>query len=362
LASLGQAVLLFWIKPMIKFRVFLLLLIALQVSANDQLAPARTNWAVARHEHFAFAFYGLAAGKTHIDIARDVHRLDLNQPSAGWQKIGNIPVQQGRLASAAISVGKSIYVLGGYTVAADGAEKSTEEVLRFDPNTHQFERVSTMPVPVDDSLALAWRDRWIVLVSGWHDTKNVDAVQLYDTQSKRWIKANRYPGTPVFGHAGALAGDKLVLCDGVQANKGADGKNKFGMSNRCFLGVLSPSNIGKIRWRELPPHPGQALYRAGSIAPASGAQVLFAGGSTRAYNYNGIGYDGVPAAPSAAVYQFDLSRYRWTRLADLPSAGMDFRGMLEFKAKAQKASNFFLFGGMRADQEISKQTIIYRLE
>jgi hypothetical protein len=41
---------------------------------------------------------------------------------------------------------------------------------------------------------------------------------------------------------------------------------------------------------------------------------------------------------------------------------MDFRGMLEFKANSENTSDFFLFGGMRADQVVSEQTLVYRLE
>lgn len=313
---------------------------------------ARSNWAVARVGETVFTFYGLGSGKTSDDIARDVHAYDLRRHT--WRKVADIPVPTGRLASAAVTVAGRVYLLGGYTVSATGDEVSTPEVLRFDPVNARFAVETPMPVPVDDSVALPWRDRWIVLVSGWHATGNVADVQIYDTRTKVWKSGTPWPDRPVFGHAGGLVHDAMVICDGVTAVKGTNGKNRFAISNACWRGDLDPGALGQIHWTALPPHPGMPLYRSGAVGTRSGAgvaRVVFAGGSERPYNYNGIGYDGVAAAPSSAVVSLDLTRNIWTRHAPLPIAGMDFRGLIE-------ADGYFhLFGGMRDGQTVSGDVI-----
>jgi N-acetylneuraminic acid mutarotase len=319
--------------------------------AAAQAPVARANWAAARAGDQVFAFYGLGAGKTSADIARDVHALDLK--SGQWRKVGDMPVAQGRLASVAVTVGGMVYIIGGYTVSPKGEEVSTPEVLRFDPANGQFLVETSMPVPVDDSVAMVWRERWIVLVSGWHDTGNVNAVQLYDTQTHQWSEGTPWPGAPVFGHAGGLSADVMAICDGVTSTKGVDGKNQFAISDQCWEGRLDAGQPGRIVWRQLPAHPGAPLYRAGAVGGIGRdtGRIIFAGGSSRPYNYNGIGYDHQPSEPSAAVFSFDVRRGAWQEHAPLPEAGMDFRGLVPL------GEDYGLFGGMRAGQQVSAGVI-----
>ncbi len=325
--------------------------------AQAAVSLARSNWAVARVGYTVFAFYGLGSGKTSGDIARDVHAYDLRRHA--WWKVTDIPVPSGRLASVAVTIAGQVYLLGGYTVSEKGDEVSTPEVLRFDPVHARFDLETPMPVPVDDSVALPWRDRWIVLVSGWHATGNVADVQIYDTHTKVWSSGTPWPGRPVFGHAGGLVRDAMVICDGVTAVRGANGKNQFSISNACWRGDLNAGAVGDIRWTALPPHPGRPLYRSGAVGSLSAtgvARIVFAGGSERPYNYNGIGYDGVPAAPSSTVVSFDLTHNAWMQREPLPIAGMDFRGLIAANGK------FHLFGGMREGQAVSGGVIQFALQ
>ncbi len=321
-------------------------------------APAaRSNWALARVGDSVFTFYGLGPGKASGDIARDVHAYDLRHHA--WRQVTDIPVPAGRLASVAVTIADRVYLLGGYTVSATGDEVSTPEVLRFDPVSARFTVETRMPLPVDDSVALPWRDRWIVLVSGWHATANVAMVQIYDTRTKAWTTGTPWPGQPVFGHAGGLVQDAMVVCDGVTAVKGGNRKNRFSITNACWRGELNPDALGQIRWTALPPHPGRPLYRSGAVGTRSAtgvARIVFAGGSERPYNYNGIGYDGVAAAPSSAVVSFDLASNTWVQQKPLPIAGMDFRGLIEADG------HFLLFGGMRDGQKVSGDVIQFSLQ
>ena len=318
---------------------------------------ARSNWAVARAGDQVFAFYGMGAGKTSRDIAKDIYALDLL--AGRWRRVGDIPVTQGRLGSAAVTIAGKVYLVGGYSVSPKGEETSTPEVWRFSPDTGHMSIETTMPTPVDDTVAMPWRDRWIVLVSGWHDIANVANVQIYDTQTRHWTMGTSWPDKPVFGHAGGLVGDAMVVCDGVTATKGSDGKNHYAITNACWQGLLDPRAVGHIRWQQVAPHPGVPLYRAGATGATDRAgvpSVVFAGGTNRPYNYNGIGYDHVPAEPSSAVFGFDLEHGTWTTYAPAPVAGMDFRGLLPLDG------SFALFGGMRAGQQVSDEVIRFDLK
>jgi N-acetylneuraminic acid mutarotase len=317
---------------------------------------ARSNWAVARAGDEVFAFYGIGAGKRSSDIARDIYALNLR--SRTWRRVGDIPVAQGRLGSAAVTIGGKVYVVGGYSVSPEGEEVSTPEVFRFDPATGSMSIETTMPTPVDDSVALSWRDRWIVLVSGWHDTSNVADVQIYDTKARRWEKGTPWPGTPVFGHAGGLVDDVMVVCDGVTASKDGSGKNRYTITNACWQGQLDVRAPGNIYWRHIFPHPGVPLYRAGATGAKDrlgNSRVVFAGGTHRPYNYNGIGYDHVPAEPSSAVFAFDPTHSVWTSYQSAPEAGMDFRGLIAFD------DTFVLLGGMDAKQAVTNQVVRFTL-
>jgi hypothetical protein len=337
---------------MIKHLLFASALASGAALAQADAPVARSNWAVARAGDQVYTFFGLGPGKTHADIAHDVHAFDLRSQS--WRKVGDIPVDQGRLASAALTVHGKVYLIGGYTVSAKGEEVSTTEVMRFLPASGRFDIETRMPVPVDDSVAMPWRERWIVMVSGWHDKANVADVQIYDTQTKQWSSATPYPGKPVFGHAGGLVGDTMVICDGVTADKGADGKNVFAITDECWQGTLDAKRPDRIGWRRLPAHPGVPLYRAGAVGDAG--RIVFAGGSGRPYNYNGIGYDKLPAEPSDAVFSYDPAQGTWQSHAPLPEAGMDFRGLVPLGGGA-----YGLFGGMRAGQKVSGGVLRFKL-
>ncbi|MFZ5608822.1 MAG: Kelch repeat-containing protein [Pseudomonadota bacterium] len=295
----------------------------------------------------AYSFMGLGPGKTPADITRAAFACVL--AARRCQAIAAVPVPQGRLAATAVTVGETILIFGGYGIAADGRETSMPEVLAFDPKTTRYSRRAPMPTPVDDSLAAVYADRYVYLVSGWHDTDNVALVQVYDASEDRWFAATDYPGTPVFGHAGGIVENWLVSADGVALGKaeGEQEARRFAMVSEAWIGEIDPQDPRHIRWQAIEPHPGAPLYRAAAKASAHRQQVIFAGGSETPYNYDGIGYDGTPAAPSARVLAFDIRHGAWLRLADKPAATMDHRGLVEAH------DHFWTLGGMESGQRVT---------
>ena len=199
--------------------LFLLILVACgdvqPPISTDRLPPLQrpvTNNAVAavvlNDGTALFSFLGLGVGKTWQDTRVEAFVL---RPGAGeWVGLPDVP-GPGRLASIAVNVSDKVYIFGGYTVATDGSEVSVPEVYVLDAGTLEYIPRMSMPVPVDDAVAFAYADRYIYLVSGWHNSGNVNLVQVYDTALNNWFQATPYPGSAVFGHAGGIAGNVVVI-------------------------------------------------------------------------------------------------------------------------------------------------------
>jgi N-acetylneuraminic acid mutarotase len=302
---------------------------------------------------FMFTFMGLGAGKGIHDVHARAH---VSGPGMdGWVSLPDVPGEGGRLAAAAATVRGRIHVFGGYTVAQDGAERSTPQVWALDVGSGAYVERAAMPVPVDDTVALVYRDRYVYLISGWHDAANVDDVQVYDAIGDVWQSATRWPGTPVFGHAGGIVGDQLVVCDGVKASVSANGARKFSRSDECWVGTIGTDDITQIEWRPLAPHPGAPRYRIAGTGDAVSRRYVFAGGSEIPYNYDGIGYDGRPAEPADVVLTLDAGTLEWREAGRLDVATMDHRALV------QDGDRLVIIGGMRAARRVTSDVIAFRL-
>jgi hypothetical protein len=292
-----------------------------------------------------FSFSGLGAGKTRADMSSAAYSYDIDADK--WTRLADVPGNEPRLASVAVGLNDRVYLFGGYTVAEDGTEVSTPEVFAFNPATNEYEPRAPMPLPVDDAVAFAYAGRYIYLVSGWHDTGNVSDVQVLDTWEDKWFTATPYPGTPVFGHAGGIAANNIMIADGVKVTGEVDGRRQFAMSNEVYIGVIDAEDPALITWLEMDPHPGKPLYRMAAAGSEELGVIVFVGGSENPYNYDGIGYNGEPSEPSASLMPFRLKKEKWVEVDDFPLASMDHRGLPEIDGV------FYIVGGMRAGQEVS---------
>jgi N-acetylneuraminic acid mutarotase len=297
-----------------------------------------------------FSFGGLRAGKTWADTSKQAYMLSAGDKT--WTRLPNLPVDEGRLAATAAAARGWVYVFGGYTVAEDGSEVSTVESFAFDPVTRRYSRIADMPVPTDDTVSLVYRNRYIYLVSGWHNDGNTRTVQVYDVHDDVWFGADSYPGTPVFGHAAGIVGNRFVIADGVAVvGRDADGRRQFDTVNEGWMGTIDPENPAKISYRRLPQLPGRGHYRMGGAGDTVGNRVLFVGGTPTAYNYSGIGYSGEPAKPKKHVFAWDFTKDKWTALADKPVASMDHRGLLPW------GDDWVTIGGMAEGQAVTAKSL-----
>ena len=292
-----------------------------------------------------FSFAGLKKGKRWNDTSRNAYMFV--EGDRKWKILPDVPVEEGRLAASAEGANGKVYIFGGYTVAEDGSEKSTPEVFRFDPKRMKYKRMKDMPTPVDDMVTFVYKNRYIYLVSGWHDDGNVSLVQVFDTEKNRWFEATEYPGTKVFGHAGGIVGNRFVIADGVAVVGRKEGKRIFDTVNEGWLGTIDPKDPSKIEYRRLPQLPGRGHYRMAGAGDTERNLVLFMGGTPTAYNYNGIGYDGTPAVAKKHVFGWDFNKDKWVAYEDKPVATMDHRGMIKWNG------SWWTVGGLDVNREVT---------
>ena len=300
-----------------------------------------------------YSFNGLTEGKTWQDTSHAAFACTIAKQLC--ETIDAVPVARGRLASSAITVAGKIYLFGGYTVAENGDEVSTPEVFSFNPKNAEYKRVADMPTPVDDMVALPYKNRYIYLVSGWHNEGNVSLVQLYDTQFDTWSEATKFPGKPVFGHAGGIANSSMIITDGVAARL-VDGKRKFAAAKLTWRGDIDLGDPTRITWRIVDAHAGKARYRMAAMGDDSSGQIIFAGGGDNPYNYDGIGYDGVPSKPSGGIFAYDLKTDKWQEVGRLAKPSMDHRGLVK------SGKDYYIVGGMDAKQKVVSRITKFRID
>ena len=319
-----------------------------QSGDHPPLPQAVSNNAVvsvkAEDRDYLVSFAGLGKGRTHADTLDVTWVFD--SVTGEWRKAAPVPGGVGRLAAVAASVRGIAYVFGGYSVAEDGSEISTPWAHAFDPVSGTFEQRASMPVPVDDAVAVTFGDRFIYLISGWHDFGNVNLVQRYDAEENSWVQATPTPGPGVFGHAGGIVGNTIVYCDGVAIEPHADRRRDFAAVSNCYRGMINEEDTRRIDWRTIGAHPGLPRYRMAAAGVASMNGVLFIGGSDNPYNYNGIGYDGEPSEPANNALLFDVSIGAWKLLTVDGVATMDHRGLVQF------GDALVSIGGMRSGQQV----------
>ena len=331
---------------------------------HGELPKAVSNNAVAQvkanNQDYIISFSGLASGKSFEDVHNYTYVYNVKLQT--WQVKSPVPIAKaingltGRLASVATAINDTAYVFGGYTVAEDHSEVSVPDVYAYHVLTDQYQQLAAMPVPVDDSVALAYKNRYIYLISGWHNDGNVNLVQLFDTQTNQWQQASPFPGKPVFGHAGGIVENTLVICDGVRVDVHLTKRRSYAAENACYRGEINPQKPSNISWHQVKHPTGTSRYRMaakGVISPVTNSkEIVFVGGSDNPYNYNGIGYNGEPSTPSNEIWRYNIATVKW-QITYSNIATMDHRGLLELNGE------LLTVGGMGKNQKVLKSINTY---
>jgi len=302
---------------------------------------------------FIISFMGLADKKDHTAIHNKVWALNISKSNQEWQIQKSVPSSltlKGRLASVATSIGKNAYLFGGYTVSKNHQEVSSPDVFKFNVITNTYTQLANMPVPVDDSIALSYLDRYIYLVSGWHNDGNVNLVQVYDTQTNTWQQASPFLGKPVFGQAGAISQNIMLVCDGVSIKAHKDKRRSYQAIAQCFKGVINKNNPYKIDWR-IVDHPTKtARYRMAATSTKN--KIIMLAGSPNPYNYNGTGYDGRPSPATNEIWIFDFNTEKWKVTEGNYKKTMDHRGLILHNKK------LITIGGMDNKQNVISDVVM----
>jgi hypothetical protein len=193
-------------------------------------------------------------------------------------------------------------------------------------------------------MAIAWRDRFIVVVSGWSNDRAVSDVQVFDADSGEWSLANDFPGQAVFGGAGAVWQDELVVVDGVRSAGG------FSLVDQVWVAALDPERPTALAWSDAGEHPPPARYRA--AAGTLDGRFYLSGGTADPYNYDGISYDtGEPSAPLADTI-VRAAGGEWSDGPARPIATMDHR------AVAACGDALYSAGGMVVGPEVTARSFV----
>ncbi len=306
-------------------------------TTNNAVACAKTG-----SDTIIYSLMGLGRSKRFDAITPNCFSIKINENH--WSPLPPVP-DLGRIAATAQAVGSRVFLFGGYTVGANADEHTSPSVNIFDIAQSRWTRGADIPVPVDDSVSAVYQNQFIFLVSGWSETRNVSNVQIYDTESDTWSQATPIPGKSVFGHFGCIIGNSLFYFDGVNDSEGT-----FKTSNSCWRGEISPQDHDSVAWSMLPPHPELPRYRSACNADEVRNRVLIVGGTDNPYNFDGIGYNGIPSNPVGQVLSWNVGNSTWTVVGSR-DVNMDLRGLLTI------GRTYVTIGGMEAGQIVSSEAI-----
>ena len=269
-----------------------------------------------------YSFMGIGPKKTWDDVTNQVYILHLS--SAKWSDGRPVPGVGGRLGASAVGVKGQIFLFGGYLLDGQGGEFTVPDVNAYVPQERRWYRAEDIPVAVDSAVIGVNHDRFVYLVGGRSKLGPINNVQVYDAEKNTWSQGTPFPGTPVFGHAGAVADDAIVFVDG--AKKTGSG-NSYVASDECWIGKIDHKDATKIAWSKLPPHPGAARF--GIVSGEIGRRIFFSGGSASPHNFKGLDAEGKPVEVSTVTFAFDVHGNRWETITeDTYDVRSDSRGIV----------------------------------
>jgi len=259
-----------------------------------------------------FSFMGVGPRKTWDDVTNQVYIMDLAH--AKWREGRTVPGAAGRLGASAAAAKGLVILMGGYVVDAQGGELIVPDVNVYEPGPRRWSRGQDIPVAVDTAVTGVMHDRFVYLIGGRSPEGPVNNVQVYDFQKNSWSQATPFPGTPVFGLAGGIAGDSIVVIDGAQ--KGTAGGPRYVACEQGWLGKIDHKDPNKIEWSKLPPHPGPARFAIAGGGSGRDHRVFFSGGTATPHDFKGAAYDGQPSAASEVTFDYDLHAHKWETISE----------------------------------------------
>ena len=298
-------------------------------------------------EKYVYSFGGIDTTRIYSGIHKRAFRYSVTADS--WEEIAPLPFTLSNIASGASTVNNIIYIFGGYHVYEGGSEVSSNEVIRYDPETNSYlTNGAAIPVPIDDHVQAVWRDSLIYLITGWSNTGNVPDVQIYNPYNDSWQVGTPTPNTndyKAFGPSGTIIGDTIYYYGG--ASMGIN----FPARKILRKGVIDADDPTSITWTLLDDGPN-TLYRSASLK--YNGVLFWVGGSATSYNYNGIAYNGSGGVtPLTQIMRYDPVYNHWYAGEGAPYGIMDLRGIATISP-----TQWIICGGMEEDQVVTNKTFL----
>jgi N-acetylneuraminic acid mutarotase len=294
---------------------------------------------------FLFSFMGIGPKHTWDAVTNRAFALDTE--TGKWNEQKPVPGPSGRVDASAAAARDVVYLLGGFTVGANGEQTSVRSVEMLMPSRGIWYRGQDMPVALDNTVLGVYRDRFLYTIGGRSSSNPVPSVRFYDAEKDVWADATPLPGPAVFGHAGAIVDDTIIYVDGAQLNTSGTGPHYIPATDG-WMGKIDRKNPAKIQWSKLPPHPGAAHYQIAAAASEHDHRIFFSGGSEQLCNRAGVTYDGTPAEPSPMTFAWNLKTSKWEIINDkTPNPALGTRTLLV------TSRGLVRIGGIEAGQKVT---------
>jgi N-acetylneuraminic acid mutarotase len=273
-----------------------------------------------------FSLMGMGTKKTWDSVTNSAFYLDPDWDQ--WYPLKSVPGTAGRIDAAAIAAQGNVFLFGGVVIDEQNRGLVVPDVNVYVPSRQMWLRGNDLPIPVADAVIGVSHDRYIYLLGGRTNRGLVPNVQIFDAEKSRWFVGTPLPGEPVFGHAGALLDDTIVIVDGAYQNPSSIGP-PFLASDQSWMGKIDRRDPGKIEWSKLPAHPGSARFGIAAGAWEKDHKIYFSGGTDNPDGDTGIGFDGKPAEPSPVTFAWDLRSAKWEMINPAtPNPVMNASGLL----------------------------------
>ncbi|MEO1261514.1 MAG: T9SS type A sorting domain-containing protein [Bacteroidota bacterium] len=315
--------------------------------SNNAVIAAEVNG-----KPYVYSFCGIDSTKTWSGIHLKAWRYDVEADQ--WESLPDVPDPNGgKIAASANLVNGKIYLVGGYHVAANLSETSSDKVHVFDPSTNSWlPDAAPIPVAIDDQVQAVWRDSLIFVVTGWSNTTNVADVQVFNPATNEWSAGTSVPNQndyKVFGGAGVVIDDTIYYAGGARF-----GIN-FPATTVFRKGIINPDNPLEIEWSKETLATARGYRMAAVVHDRKG---VWLGGSDVTYNFNGIAYNGSGGvSPLDRITVFDPSINSLFQNFGRMPAVMDLRG-----AAQVNENEVIIAGGMALGQQVTNQVWSIQLD
>ena len=180
-------------------------------SRGPDLPEPRGAGAAAMLGRTVYFFGGMNKART-VDMGT-TWSLDLDDQSAGWKKLADMPNPRNHLTG--IAFGGKVYAIGGH-YQQEAAAVTQDEVDMFDPETGKWTRVADTPVTPRSQTPAAtfvWKDK-IFVVGGADDTEHsTTVISAYVPAEDRWENIGHLPA-PRRATDAAFIGGRIIVTTG----------------------------------------------------------------------------------------------------------------------------------------------------